>query len=281
VDLIIESALDSISPYTQRPPALNTELPIEALPDFQGHILTLADAHYGRTGVNTRSLLQDVLKQALRYIRAYDVKHLHVLVLGDMIDGLLRTSQFQFIEKLPLDQVFDFSDIFASFIEELSTFTKLTVHYSTSANHTEVRPLGSNRLDFKSEDYERVIAKFLQKTLPFIPIKTYDEGIIDFKLGDFNIIALHGHQFSKKAGQLQNLSFTRDKKYDYMFYGHYHHEKMETIAEAKAHNIQAIGCPALTITDEYAETHGLSAKAGALLQGFTANGMTLTQRIVL
>lgn len=279
IELVIDSIIDSIEPYIprtpSRPPMFHTPSP------YVGHILAMADAHYGRIGVNIEDKLQLILSETKDYADQFAVQHLNVLVLGDMIDGLLRTTQFQFIEKLPFDQVFEFSDIFASFLFELNEIVPITVHYSTSSNHTENRPLNSDRLDFVTEDYERVIAKFLQKSCPHLDIRTYEQGIIDFALADFNILAMHGHQFSKKAGQIQELSFQRGKRYDYMYYGHYHHESSKTVAEAECHNIQAIGVPALTDTDEYAQRLGSSSKAGVLLEGFTKQGRKMTSRVIL
>lgn len=277
IELILDSIQDSLEPY--RYGVVDVETP-KALPSLNnlGEILTLSDAHYGRVGINIQEKLDHLLS------RLYDLqpRNLHILVLGDMIDGLLRTSQFQFIEKLPLDQCFEFADIFERFLLKLAKLIPpFTVHYVTQSNHSEIRPLGSSRLDFKTEDYERIIARDLVKTCPNIPIHVYEDGIIDFSLGKFNILGIHGHQFKGKAGTIQHLSYQRDKVYDYMFYGHYHHEKIETIAEGETHNKKTIGVPALADTDEYAMTLGSSSLAEVHLHEITSEGLSVTRRFLL
>ena len=277
VELIIDSIEDSLTPYKYGIVDVITPTALPPLDTF-GTVLTLSDAHYGRKGINIQEKLDHLLT------RLYDLQpsNLHILVLGDMIDGLLRTSQFQFIEKLPLDQCFEFADIMGRFLMKLKKLIPpFTVHYVTQSNHSEIRPLGSDRLDFKTEDYERIIARDLVKTCPDIPIHVYNDGIIDFSLGGFNILGIHGHQFNGKAGAVQHLSYLRDKIYDYMFYGHYHHEKIETIAEGATHNKKTIGVPALADTDEYAMTLGTSSLAEVHLHEFTKEGLSVTRRFLL
>lgn len=268
-ELILETIEDSILPYKNPTPRLTPNQNQQQQQQHTGHILTLADAHFGRKKENTKDKLNTILTETEQYVKETGVNPetpLTVQFLGDMVDGLLRTSQFQFIELMPLDQVFELSDLLADFLYRLSKITPLRVFYTTSSNHSEIRPLNANRLDFKTEDYERIIVKFLQTRLPYLQI--HSDPILEYQIGDFNILALHGHQVNKKDSIIKN----QKKVYDYIYYGHYHHENQ---------TYERIGVPAIADPDEYALYNAGVTPPQVLIDAFTDKGRVNTRRIIL
>ena len=124
-ELILETIEDSLKPYETPNITISTNKIKPRQTQHTGHILTLADAHFGRKKENTKDKLNTILTETEQYVKETGVNLLTVQFLGDMVDGLLRASQFQFIELMPLDQVFELSDLLADFLYRLSKITPL------------------------------------------------------------------------------------------------------------------------------------------------------------
>lgn len=73
---------------------------------------------------------------------------IRVYMVGDLIDGILRQSQLTRLEFGLVDQVIQFSEYMAEWINRLaSDFTVNVV--GVSGNHSEIRPLGSKAREFE------------------------------------------------------------------------------------------------------------------------------------
>src|SRR5690606_30434328 len=93
-----------------------------------------------------------------------DIDSITVLNLGDSTDGLLRFSQMKFLQLGIADQVMGFGEFMSEWLNKLSEYAKVD-YYSLTANHTEIRPLNSQRGDFPEENVERLITWFIKERL--------------------------------------------------------------------------------------------------------------------
>jgi hypothetical protein len=261
----------------------------------QANVLSFGDIHFGKQFTSFSNeyseeiainRMNKIIEDTVKYLHKNDIVDLDVINLADSIEGMtLRTSQLQSLQSGFTDQVIKFSKYYAKWIRELSKYANLNVHHLTSSNHTELRPHNSSRGEYPAEDMERIIGMYIQDVLEGhenIDINLYDNGIADFKLLDYNIIALHGHQLKNKKNVIKDLSLHRRKFYDFAFLGHYHHTDISTVGEGSTNNMQTIQVPSVMGSDEYSDSFFAGSKAGALITTFTKEkGLTDTHHIIL
>jgi hypothetical protein len=109
-----------------------------------------------------------------------------------------------------------------------------------------------------------------------------DEGIVDFELLGFNIVACHGHQLKSKKNAIRDLSMLKRKFFDYLYISHFHHGSTLTVGETETNNIEVIQLPSVMGSDEYSDTFMAGAKAGANLSIYeTGKGRTISYNFVL
>lgn len=227
-----------------------------------------------------------ILKETVEYIQKNNITHLHIINGADSVEGMtLRVSQLQTLQSGFTDQVIKFSKFYAKWLRELSKYVYITIHHVTSSNHTEMRPHGSSRGEFPAEDLEKIIGTYIQDVLENnerIDVKIYDDGFVDFKLLDYNIGSLHGHQLKNKKSSVKDLSNLRRKFYDYIFIAHFHHEGNFTVAETDENNVEVIQIPSVMGSDPYSDTLLVGSKASALITTFTkGKGRTDFHTIIL
>lgn len=261
----------------------------------QEHLLSFGDIHFGKKFKSLRNEYSEeiainrmnaIIEDTVKYLSKNNVTYLNVLNLADSIEGMtLRTSQLQSLQSGFVDQVIKFSKYYAKWIRELSKYTHVNLHHIDSSNHTEIRPHNSKRGEYPAEDMERIIGMYIHDVLEDherIDINLHKGGFAEFKLLDYEFIALHGHQLKGKKNTIKDLSFHRRKFYDYAVLGHWHNLDISTVGEGLTNNVQAIQVPSVMGSDEYADSLLTGAKAGALITTFTkGKGLTDTHNIIL
>lgn len=260
----------------------------------QSYVLSLGDIHFGKFGKSISNKYSEeiainrmnkILSETVEFIQQHNSDHIDIITGGDSIDGMLRISQLQAIQDGYIDQTIKFSRFYASWLNEFSKYTNLNVHYLTSSNHSQIRPLSSKRNDFPGEDLEKVIAAYTHDVLinnDRIKFNTYKDGFAEFDLQGYNICSLHGHQVKKDKNIINRLSALHRKFYDYCFMFHFHYEGLDTLGSGVDNNIQLIQCPSVCGSDSYSDGLLTSAMPSALITTFTqGKGKTDTHEIIL
>lgn len=146
--------------------------------------------------------MNQILSETVEYIQKENLDELVVLNGADSVEGMaLRVSQLTALQYGFIDQVIKYSRYKAEWLLELSKHVKIKYIHIPSANHTELRLHNTNRSEMPKEDVERIIATYIHDVLKDnerIEVPLYDEGIVDFKLLEFEIVACHGHQIKNK-----------------------------------------------------------------------------------
>ena len=259
------------------------------------YILTISDIHAGanfKTDTNEYSLEEvghrfRVLAEKLSaYVRAEDVEILKVVCLGDTIQGILRVSDLQLNETSVVEATVFISQMLQAFLNTLSAFCKVEYYHVPSANHTQIRPLGTKASELKNEDIEYIIGNYIRDVLADNGRVTvhldFDHEYIEIPIHDDMAIAMHGHQIKDVRGALKDLSYKNKKFYLAVFLGHYHSAGRNIVGEHGDKDAEVIVCPSFIGTDPYSDGLMLGAKPACGLYVFDRNdGLVQTNKFML
>lgn len=263
------------------------------------YFITLADTHYGRDvvvrGFNNEILaeyndkifeqrMETLLNKLREEIKRFDIEHIHVINLSDSVDGILRVSQLQTLNKGIVDQVIDYANYTANWLNELSSDVTVD-YYSLQGNHTEIRPLGSGSGDFAHENLEIIISKMIE-----LHLKS-NENIVVHESKPFayldlcgtKILATHGQNESRNLEQMvKDYIVMYNMPVNVLLTGHLHNTHNKTIGFAGNKNIEFIQAPSLCGIDDYSTKFKKGALPGSILVEFAeGEGKTLIRDITL
>jgi hypothetical protein len=191
------------------------------------HIITISDFHYD----GNKTLLEnfDIIEnKIINEIETFDIKHLHLIEMGDLIEGAtLRTSQLLDIEKGMISQFVDVSARYVQLLQTLMNHTHLTFMILESSNHTQIRNLGTKQNEISSEDIMRLFSNHMKVALPILEIISGES--ITTEIDGFVFHFEHGHLIRGKSGYLEKKQSNMNRLIDYAFFGHFHHEKQQDL----------------------------------------------------
>lgn len=241
-------------------------------------VLLLSDWHYGQVSnniwnqYNTDICLQRVSKlfdKVSAALMEHDIKTLHVVLLGDFVNGAIHTGSRVASEENTCDQLMHVSEIIANFINALSVYVDGVDVYSTYGNHA--RTIQNKNDSIHSDNMERVIPWWLKQRLQ----KNTKVNIVDSEYYEFiyfdvcghNVVCTHGDldKFND-IGVVVNSLFTKKygKTIDYTFSGDKHH-----LEAFEQFGIESTLVGSLCGTDEYANNKRLYSNPMQTLCIFT------------
>ena len=262
------------------------------------YILGIADVHMGAlwdtpTNEYSDKIVKDrfeiLLEETERFVFDHNLDKLTVVLLGDLIDGVLRISNLQMQDSKVSKAVADVSEIIGEFIDRLSTDCEIhiDVYDAVYGNHSTQRYLGTTKNYDMLGDLGYTIGRYIKSYLRnnenvnfYMPKE--NEMYIEFELNGFNFIAFHGHTIKSLDNAIKDLSMRNRKFYDYSLSGHIHSGAEITEGVSEMHNVQDIRFPSICGSDPYADSIFRQSKAGAMICGFEKdNGYVQSERIIL
>jgi hypothetical protein len=185
-----------------------------------------------------------------------------------------------------VDSTIRFSRYMVEWLSKLSKDVKLTYHHVRSANHPELRPLGTSAGQFVNEDMERVIHMYIHDMLQDnkrITVPDYKETYVDFSVCGYNVIGIHGHGLKSSVENfLKGITMQHRKFYDYCYSAHLHHGKEVTVNVGTTNNVEVLQLPSIMGGDEYSDSLLTGAKPGAKIHLFQeGRGKTIGYDIIL
>lgn len=258
-------------------------------------VLGFGDEHFGKEFVSNSNQYNEkiylermshLLGDTVSIIEKEHLDELTVLNGADSVEGMaLRVSMLNALQYGFIDQVIKYARYKVEWLKELSKYAKIRYIHIPSANHTELRLHGSSRGEMPKEDVERIIVAYIHDMLKDnerIDVPLYDEGIVDFKVLEFNIAACHGHQLKGKKNAIKDISMLKRTFYDYLYVSHFHHGSSLTVGETSTNNIEVVQLPSIMGSDEYSDSLFTGAKAGANLSIYEeGKGRTVSYNFVL
>lgn len=237
-------------------------------------ILVFSDWHYGMTAdnifnhYNTEVCLdrvEHVVQSAVQRMAIHKCSKLHIVILGDLLNGSIHLGSRVASEELTADQLMQVSEILAQSIDYLSQFTEQTFVYATYGNHA--RTVQNKKDSIHRDNMERIIPWWLSQRLKdndrVVIMPESDTEFVLVESCGHNFVATHGDLDSVKSSP-RLLSMLFQKQFgvnvEYVLLGDKHHrESFEEVG------VCAMICGSLCGTDEYANTKRLYSRPEQLL----------------
>ena len=245
-------------------------------------VLGIGDFHYGAdyqvTGLYgeiinkyNSSVFEKRMEELLSKIREIVYKEspeqLTILIAGDMLDGLLRTSQLQRLEYGVIESAMKLSEFLTQWLVSLEEKIIIPIRvYSVRGNHGEIRPLGTKAGQFPEENIERMIMHYLFarfKNNEYVKIMYNDAPMVQ-------IVDVYGYRILLTHGQDSNIeSMAKDcvnlygKSIDMFMVGHLHKSQSFVSGIMPESNIRVERIPSICGIDPYAQSKGYGALPGA------------------
>lgn len=257
-------------------------------------LLTIADIHCGARFIsenNSYSLeicklrFDILLDYMIKFVTEKKIPHIHILELGDSIQGLLRINDLKVNESSVVEATIFVAKLLSNFLNELSKYCDIDYYHCPTSNHSQMRVLNAKASELASEDIEYIIGNYIKDTLAnneAINVHTsFGKEYIDFQINNFNIIAMHGHQIKNVSDSLKDLSQLRRIFYDFVFLAHYHAGREIIVGEDYSYDTEVNICPSFVGSDPYSDSILKGSKASCKIYGISAQGHTETYKVVL
>ena len=245
-------------------------------------VVGIGDFHYGAKYVvkglydeplNTydsfvfETRMKQLLYEIKYIVKMHQPEMITVMIVGDMLDGLLRQSQISRLEYGAVESAMYLSEFMCQWLYELHEKTILPIRvFAVRGNHGEIRPLGSKAGQFPEENLERIVMHFIYERFFDNPqILVFDNDAPMTKVVD-----VLGYRFLMVHGQGNDIeTIARDhqtlynEKIDVFVVGHLHKSQTFTAGMGRNGNVLIERVPSLCGIDPYAQSKGYGSPPGA------------------
>lgn len=271
---------------------------LEYVPDCvpAEYLVALADVHYGaKFKSHNNEYSPEIFKERLELLTnelitfIYDnkISKLHIVSLGDLLQGILRINDLRINDTSVVKATVEISRYIAMFLNSLSKYTTIEYYHVPSANHTQIRPLGSKASELMDEDLEYVVGNYIKDLCSAnsrINVHFAEEGkqYVEIPILGLEIIAMHGHQIKNMESALKDLSIMRQSFVEYLILGHYHAGKELTGYESVCSDAEVLVAPSFVGSDPYSDSLMKGSKSAVKIWKFNEiYGHVGTTKIVL
>lgn len=189
------------------------------------------------------------------------------MMVGDLLDGLLRASQISRLEYGVVESAMELSETLAQWLSDLWDETRLPVRvYAVRGNHGEIRPLGTKAGQFPEENMERIVMHYLHERFRGNTCVTVEDNdapltrMVDVLGWKFLLIHGQGDDIEKIARDHQNLY---RNQIDVVMCGHLHKSQTFNAGYSHAGPVLIERVPSICGMDPYAQSRGYGSPAGA------------------
>lgn len=276
-EMLFEKVSDAIKQVELNIPEFE---PLKLQKNNQEWLLGFSDVHaykYFQSITNSYSKkilerrMNQLLSEVIDSVKTNNIKKLTVLNGGDSFEGMLRISALKSLELGVIETVVEFQRWMLEWLNQLSKHVEIKYIHLISANHSEIRPLGTRAGQFPKEDLEMIIANYIYdmcKDNPRIEVVVPEDSFVLFDMAGYKVIAHHGHGVRNKRNYVERMSRKVREFIDYGIFGHLHHGEIKTIDEGIDNDCEIIGLPSIIGTDSYADSLLEGAKPSAVLFRF-------------
>ena len=230
--------------------------------------------------------MEYITSRLISFVEEKSLSRLHIVSLGDMLQGLLRVNDLRINDSTVVKSCVEVSRLIALMLNTLSEYTNVEYYHVPSANHTQIRPLGSKANELMDEDLEYLIGNYIKDLCSMnkrINVHLAEEGkqYIQIDIMGFTIIAMHGHQIKNIETSIRDLSMLYSGFIDYVILGHYHSGKQLTSYEGVCHDCEVLVAPSFVGSDPYSDSILKGSKAASCIYGIDyISGQDETYKII-
>ena len=244
-------------------------------------VLVLGDLHYGAY-IHVEGLHGEVINhydhkvfeermialknRVIAICRKEAIGKINVMLVGDLLDGMLRQSQLIRLEYGIVDSTIRLSEFLSWWLAELSVEADVSVCAATG-NHSEVRPLRSKAREFDEENLERIVLWYLESRLRDVDGVTVDAGckaMTHTTVCGYDFLLLHGDGERNVEQIARDTVNLYGKHIDFFVCGHKHKKGEHLSGSTPDGNAVIMRAPSICGMDKYAQSKGYGGKAGAL-----------------
>lgn len=225
-----------------------------------GHdvIVCLSDLHTG-AGIDSawnkfnreilKARLESYVAQVFNIVERHAAEKIHVLLLGDLINGHIHVNTRVQNNENSIEQVMTAAELVSNFVAELYEVCQNIDVYSVSGNHSRVFPSKEDQV--AGDELEALIPFYMKarlQNLAGIEVKTekLDPTFGGFKARNSLVMYAHGDKDSP-ANVVEHLTMMVKQPIDLVFLGHRHTNGMTTV-----HGTKVIESGCVCGTDSYA-----------------------------
>lgn len=260
------------------------------------YLMPLADVHYGAKFKSenneysteiAKERFENLSGYVIDFIQKHNATKLHIVSLGDLVQGILRVSDLKINDSTVVKATVEISRLIALFLRDLSVYANIEYYHTPSANHTQIRPLGTKASEIADEDLEYIIGNYikdLSSDNERISVHLADEGkqYIEIPIMGNEVIAMHGHQLKNIESSIRDLSMMRRSFIDYLLLGHFHSGKEIPSFEGCCNDTEILVSPSFVGSDPYSDSIMKGSKAAVKIYGFDSTyGHTETYKFIL
>lgn len=249
--------------------------------DDRSLVVAVGDFHYG-ADINIQGLrgetinrydhhvfearMNALLSEIICIAEREEVRDLHIFLVGDLIDGMLRQSQLMRLEFGMVESTIRLSEYLAQWLSELAAYGVVHV-YGATGNHSEVRPLKAKNREFEEENLEKIIFWYLEerlRELEHVHIHGEARRLVLASVQDYSFLLLHGDGEKDIGGLARDAVNLYSEPIDFFVCGHLHKEQEFPSGLTSDGNSVIIRTPSICGTDKYAQSRGFGGRPGAV-----------------
>lgn len=166
-------------------------------------VVLCSDWHLGLAVDNTKNVftvdicrerVQQLTSKTIEYCSINRVKSLTVLLGGDMVSGVIQTTNRVDQEEDVIQQLLDVSELCANMIQEFANNIPDVVVYSVFGNHARV--IADKKQSLNRENFERLIPVYIRKRVNVPVHDSHGEDHIEFTVDNKRCVLAHGDRDS-------------------------------------------------------------------------------------
>lgn len=229
-------------------------------------VLLLSDLHYGQDVDNYWNSYNSMefdkrcrvlVDRVLEICKRHEVKTVHIMGLGDYINGLIHTTTRLSNRESLVDQVLNVSEAISTIVYSIASEVSYVTLSMTDDNHSRI--FANKKENTDKDSFVPFMKEFIKRRIEKLPNVAFidnhiDDGITVLKVCNRTIVGVHGDK-DKFSSVIQNLTSMLKTNIDYVCMAHYHNCKEDTFGESELIVNGSFGG-----TDDYAKNLRLHSK---------------------
>jgi hypothetical protein len=245
----IENLMETVADVAKQMAPMTLLTPSRAGPCAEGvneAVLLLGDWHIGAKFANfkneysleiAKERLAYLYQEVVKYLHLMDVRVLHVVNLGDMMEGNIHVSVRVQSEMDVIEQTMQAGELMAALLLNLEQEVETLVYHHVLDNHGRINANKTEHIE--KENFGKLMHWWLEERLMhknsqiLVTCNELDDNIGVFTLQNGkNCAFVHGH-LDRVNQVFQNLGGILHQTLDYVFMGHLHVAKMKEFQGGK------------------------------------------------